>query len=96
MNVGQAVCEFYSFCTPPDYIFYIGEALGEASSLIPMRTGEHQLKQLSREERWEEIRAMFRVHTIILDLMDVNPLKIKDEKFRAFKMLQTERAAVVE
>ena len=30
LNVCQSVCEFYSFGYPPDYILYIGEALGEA------------------------------------------------------------------
>ena len=35
LNVGQSVCEFYSYGVPPDYIFYIGEALGEAVSMIP-------------------------------------------------------------
>ena len=35
LNVTQSVCEFYTFGQPPDYIFYIGEALGEAASFIP-------------------------------------------------------------
>ena len=43
LNVCQSVCEFYSFGEPPDYIFYIGEALGEAVSMIPLRTGEPAL-----------------------------------------------------
>ena len=35
LNNCQSVCEFYTFGQPPDYIFYIGEALGEATSFIP-------------------------------------------------------------
>ena len=42
---------------------------------------------VSREERWEEIRAMFRVHSIIIDLMDIDPLKIDDEKFQALNLI---------
>lgn len=37
VNVGQSVCEFYTFDVPPDYIFYIGEVLGEAAGFIPLR-----------------------------------------------------------
>ena len=39
---------------------------------------------------------MFKVHSIIIDLMDINPLKIKDEKFQALNLLQTDRQHVVE
>ena len=39
---------------------------------------------------------MFRLHSVIIDLMDVNPLKIKDEKFQALELLKTERAHIVE
>ena len=84
------MCEFYSYGTPPDFIFYIGEALGEATSKIPLRTG-YPDQQISREDRWEEIRAMFHWHAIILDLMEVNPMNIKDEQFAALELLKTER-----
>ena len=90
VNVGQSVCEFYSYGTPPDYIFYIGEALGEAASMIPLRTGIPELA-ISREQRWEEIRAMFHWHAVILDLMEVDVMKIKDEQFSALELLKTER-----
>ena len=43
LNVGQSVCEFYSYGTPPDFIFYIGEALGEVASMIPLRVGKPYL-----------------------------------------------------
>lgn len=39
LNTGQALCEFYSYGEPPDYIHYIGEALGEATSFIRQQTG---------------------------------------------------------
>lgn len=81
------MCEFYCWAEPPDYIFYCGEVLGETVSFIPQRTGQGANLELSREARWEEIRAMFSVHSIIIDLMDVDPLKIKDEKFQALKLL---------
>ena len=77
VNVCQSVCEFYSFGEPPDYIFYIGESLGEAACMIPHRTGLWN-KQVSREERWTEIRAMFKTNSIILDLMDIDPMAIKE------------------
>ena len=48
LNVCQSLCEFYSYGTPPDFIFYIGEALGETASLIPLRTGEADEMQLPR------------------------------------------------
>ena len=35
LNTCQSVCEFYTYASPPDYIFYVGEALGEAVSFIP-------------------------------------------------------------
>ena len=77
LNVCQSVCEFYSFGYPPDYILYIGECLGEACGFIKHRTGEPHLI-VSREQRWEEVRAMFRVHRIILDLMEVDPHAIQE------------------
>ena len=39
LNIGQSLCEFYCLAIPPEYKFYIGEALGEAASMIPLRTG---------------------------------------------------------
>ena len=39
---------------------------------------------------------MFRTHSIILDPMDVDPLKIKEEKFQALELLKTERKDVVD
>ena len=60
--------------------------MGEATSMIPLRTGEPG-KYIGRPQRWEEIRAMFHWHAVILDLMDIDPNKISDEKFRAFHML---------
>ena len=35
VNTCQSLCEFYTFGNPPDYIFEIGEALGETTGLIP-------------------------------------------------------------
>jgi len=94
LNTGQSVCEFYSYSKPPDYIFYVGEALGEASGLIPKRV-EHSQRHLSREDRWKEIHAMFRAHDVILSLMDVDPRLIKEEGFYALKALQA-RPEVIE
>lgn len=38
---------------------------------------------------------MFRVHSIILDLMELDPKKIPDHKFKAFKILSEERHLMV-
>ena len=43
--------------------------------------------QVSREERWEEVRNMFKTHTIILDLMEIDPFAVTDEQFRAYLLL---------
>ena len=42
VNTGQSVCEFYTFEKPPDYIFYIGEVLGETTGFIPLRVGHSE------------------------------------------------------
>lgn len=54
VNICQSLCEFYTFCEPPDYIYYIGEVLGEAAGFIPLRV-EDSSKHLSRADRWKEI-----------------------------------------
>ena len=38
---------------------------------------------------------MFHWHAIILDLMEVNPMNIKDEQFAALELLKTERQLLV-
>ena len=63
--------------------------------MIPQRTGEPH-KIVSRDKRWEEVRAMFRVHRIILDLMDINPYAISADRLRAYHLLETERKDIVE
>ena len=63
--------------------------------MIPQRTGEPH-KIVSREQRWEEVRAMFRVHRIILDLMDMDPYKITADRLRAYHLLENERKEMVE
>ena len=73
LNVCQSLCEFYSFGNPqPDYIFYIGEAVGELGGFIPLKTTVEEYS-ISREARWNEIRAMFRNPMLILDLMNLDP-----------------------
>ena len=38
VNTTQSVIEMYTFFEPPDYIHYLGEAIGECAGLIPLRT----------------------------------------------------------
>ena len=95
LNVRQSLCEFYSYGEPPDFIFYIGEVLGEVSGKIPLRMAD-ETQQISREERWKEIRAMFRCHACILDLMDVDPIKIDEKNFEALDILQTTMPEVIQ
>ena len=40
LNCCQSLCEFYSYGKPPDYIFYIGEVLGEVTGKIPLRMAD--------------------------------------------------------
>ena len=50
--------------------------------MIPLRTNDPE-QQISREDRWNEIRTMMRENDIILELRALDPCKIAMEKFNA-------------
>ena len=74
-NKTRATVEFSSYALPPDYIHYIGEAIGEITLQIPLRTpsivnDSSSLKKLSKEERWKEIRTMFYNPEVIINMYE--------------------------
>ena len=77
VNTTGAVLEMNTYAEPPSYIHYLGEAIGECTGLIPLRTENSDVgKRMTKTERWKEIRAMFNDHQVILKMIDIDPREI--------------------
>ena len=92
MNVLQSVVEFRSFGNPPDYIYVLGEVIGETIGYLPLRAGTYQTN-ITRDMRWKEIRDMFYYHNIINVMIDIDPLKIPTRNFVCLKNFQKSKNA---
>ena len=92
-NVG-AIMEFKTFAEPPNYIHYLGEAIGECTELIPLRSNKYD-NTLSKLDRWNEIRAMFRDDKIILKMMAVEPGNLHPNNFYCVEWVQKSRQDLV-
>ena len=85
-NVG-ALIEFRTFAEAPEYIHKLGEVIGECTGLIPLRSFK-QNTNLTRLERWNEIRAMFKDDKVILKMMDVDPASLGPRNFHCLDVVQ--------
>ena len=85
-NVG-ALIEFRTFAEAPEYIHKLGEVIGECTGLIPLRSFK-QNTNLTRLERWNEIRAMFKDDKVILKMMDVDPASLGPRNFQCLDVVQ--------
>ena len=92
-NKTRATVEFYSYAEPPDYIYYIGEVIGEITCQIPLRTPSivdetRTVQKLSKEERWKEIRTMFYDPQVILNMYEqLNTNNLTEDHFLSLNRL---------
>ena len=97
VNKKQAVVDISTFSTPPDYIFYLAEAIGVCTGQIPTRTfSDDPHSRCTKEQRWVEIQDMFRDHAVILKMFDLEPRKLHPGNFYLLDILHKDHQDLIE
>ena len=97
MNKKGAVVEMNTYSDPPDYIFYLAEAIGVCTGQIPTRTfSEASNSRCTKQQRWEEIKGMFTDHAVVLKMFDLDPRTIHPGNFYLLDIISKDHHDLVE
>ena len=82
VNTTQAVVEMNTYSSPPDFIFYLAEAIGVCTGQLASHDYSDEAdSKFTKKDRWNEIRQMFKDHKVILKMKEIAPRDMNPNLF---------------